>query len=253
MDDPVVGGYTPQQLALRRAVVMAYDVEQEIRVVRNGHGVPTTQPIPPVIDGHVPGLDVRPPHDPAAARALLDKYGYRDRDGDGLRELPDGRPLTLHIGTTPEDREPDDLIRKNMQAVGIRVEFVNRKWADVLKMAQAGQIQMWMLGLFGATGGAYMLNLHGPSAGNINITRFRNAEFDELYRHSKSLASDAERQRVYERMARIVGTGNPWGLRVYAIRTALVRPLVHGFRRNPPFLQVWRYVDIDVAQQKARK
>src|SRR5204862_6868803 len=73
MDDPVVGGEAPERLALRRAVLMAYDVAQEIRVVRNGQGRPATQPIPPDADGHVPGLDVRPPYDPAAARALLDK------------------------------------------------------------------------------------------------------------------------------------------------------------------------------------
>ena len=80
---------------------MGYDVAEEIRVVRNGQGVPATQPIPPDAQGHVPGLDIRPPYDPAAARALLDKFGYRDRDGDGWRERPDGQPLLLHIGTTP--------------------------------------------------------------------------------------------------------------------------------------------------------
>ena len=38
---------------------------------------------------------------PPRARVLLDKFGYRDRDGDGWRERPDGQPLLLHIGTTP--------------------------------------------------------------------------------------------------------------------------------------------------------
>jgi len=93
-------------------LLMGYDVAEEIRVVRNGQGVPATQPIPPDAQGHVPGLDIRPPYDPAAARALLDKFGYRDRDGDGWRERPDGQPLVLHIGTTPEDRERDDLFAR---------------------------------------------------------------------------------------------------------------------------------------------
>ena len=251
MDDPVVGGDTPERLALRRAIVMAYDVEEEIRVVRNGQGMRATQPIPPDIEGHVPGLNVSPPHDPAAARALLDKFGYRDRDGDGLRELPDGRPLTLHIGTTPEDRERDDLIRKNLRTVGIRVEFVNRKWAGLLKMARAGQLQAWMLGLFPVSADAVMLTLYGPNAGSNNLARFRNAEFDALYRQSKQAPSAEERRRAYQRMAQIVGVWNPWGLRVYAIRSALVRPWVQGFQRNPHFFQVWRFCDVDVALQKA--
>jgi ABC-type transport system substrate-binding protein len=253
MDDAVVGGDTPERLVLRRAIVMAYDVEEEIRVVRNAQGMRATQPIPPDIEGHVPGLNVSPPHDPAAARALLDRFGYRDRDGDGLRELPDGRPLTLHIGTTAEDRERDDLIRKNLLAVGIRVEFVNRKWADLLKMARAGQLQVWMLGAFPVSADAIMLQLYGPNAGNTNLARFRNAEFDALYRRSRQEPSAEERWRTYQRMAQIIGIRNPWGLRIYAIRSALVRPWVQGFRRNPHFFQVWRFCDIDVGLRKAGK
>ena len=253
MDDPVIGGVMPERIALRRAVMLAYDVEQEIKVVRNGQGSPATQPVPPDADGHVPGLDVRVPYDPTAARALLDKFGYRDRDGDGLREMPDGRPLTLHIGTTPEDRQRDDLIKKNLLAVGLRVEFLNRRWAELLKMAVAGQLQIWMLGSFSTTADAIFLGLYGPAAGNANIARFRNAEFDELYRQSKRAATNVERVRIYEKMSRLVAAYNPWGLRVYAIRNALVRTSVQGYRRNPHFLQVWRYVDIDIAMQKAAK
>jgi oligopeptide transport system substrate-binding protein len=247
MDDPVVGGEAPERLALRRAILMAYDVSQEIQVVRNGQGIPATQPIPPGVDGHVAGLDIRPPFDPAAARALLEKFGYRDPNGSGWRQSPDGRSLKLYMGTTPEDRERDDLFRKNMQAIGLPVEFVNHKWADVLKMAQAGQLQMWMLGNFALTGDAMMLSLYGPNAGHNNLARFRNSEFDELYRRSKLTRDEIERARLYERMQRIVGAQNPWGLRVYAIRTSLVRSWVKGYRRNPHFLQVWRFLDVDSA------
>jgi len=62
---------------------------------------------------------------------------------------------------------------------------------------------------------------------------------------------DAARQKAYERMERIIGAWNPWGLRVWAIRTSLVRPWVSGYRRNPHFLQQWRFVDVDVGGQKA--
>ncbi len=253
MDDPVVGGTVPERIALRRAVMMAYDVEQEIKVVRNGQGSPAAQPVPPDADGHVPGLDVRVPYDPVGARALLDKFGYRDRDGDSLREMPDGRSLTLHIGTTPEDRQRDDLIRKNLLAVGLRVEFVNRRWAELVKMAVAGQLQIWMLGNFATTADAIFLGLYGPAAGNANIARFHNAEFDELYRQSKRAATNGDRVRIYEKMSRIVAAYNPWGLRVYATRNALVWPWVQGYRRNPRFLQVWRFVDIDVTKHKTGK
>jgi ABC-type transport system substrate-binding protein len=92
---------------------------------------------------------------------------------------------------------------------------------------------------------------YGPNAGSNNLARFRNAEFDALYRQSKQSPSAEARRRAYQRMAQIVGVWNPWGLRIYAIRSALVRPWVQGFQRNPHFFQVWRFCDVDVALQKA--
>ena len=71
------------------------------------------------------------------ARALLDMYGYVDRDGDGWREQPDGSPLVLQWATTPDQRarRRDDLRRKDMNALGIRVAFVPAKWPENLKNA----------------------------------------------------------------------------------------------------------------------
>ncbi len=96
MEDPVVGGHSPEKIALRRAICSAYNLPDEIRVIRNGQARTAMQPIPPDVEGHVPGYKGLSSYDPATARALLDKFGYRDRDGDGFRELPDGRPLTIH-------------------------------------------------------------------------------------------------------------------------------------------------------------
>ena len=115
-------------------LLMGYDVAEEIRVVRNGQGVPATQPIPPDAQGHVPGLDIRPPYDPAAARALLDKFGYRDRHGDGWR--------VLHIGTTPEDRGARRPFSQepagDRRARRVRQPALGR----LAKMAQQGQLQV---------------------------------------------------------------------------------------------------------------
>ena len=49
-----------------------------------------------------------------ARKALLDLYGYVDRDGDGWRDLPDGKPLVIVRSTQPEqlDREFDDAVEE---------------------------------------------------------------------------------------------------------------------------------------------
>src|SRR5438552_14924958 len=46
MEDPVVGGYTPEKIALRRAIGMGFNVDEFIRVLVTGGEVPEQGPIP---------------------------------------------------------------------------------------------------------------------------------------------------------------------------------------------------------------
>ena len=52
--------------------------------------MPANQIIPPGVGGHDPELPVKSLYDPAAAKALLDRFGYDKRDADGFRRAPDG-------------------------------------------------------------------------------------------------------------------------------------------------------------------
>ena len=42
VDNPVVGGYTPAKIALRRAISLAYDREKAIRILENGQAMPAS-------------------------------------------------------------------------------------------------------------------------------------------------------------------------------------------------------------------
>jgi ABC-type transport system substrate-binding protein len=248
-DDPVVGGYTPDKIALRRAVAMAYDVDEDIRVIRQGQGMPATQVVPPGMSGHDPGLASRRTYDPAAARALLDRMGYRDRNGDGLRELPDGSPLKLKMYSTPSaiDRQNDELWQKNMAAVGIDVEFVKQKWPDLLKAARLGQLQTWRLGGINThpEGFGFFGLLYGPNGGFANLARFKLAEYDRLYVAARSLPDGAERQKLTRQMNDIVRNYAPWVLLAFRVDSVVVQPWVLGYKFNPNWLHPWAYLDVD--------
>ena len=255
MNDPVVGGDAPEKVALRRAVLMGYDPAELIKVGLQGQGTVATQLIPPEVPGHVAGLASSTPHDPAVARALLDKFGYRDRDGDGFRELPDGRPLTLTMGSAPtgENRIRDELWKKNMRAIGVRIEFLQQKWPDLLKMARAGQLQMWQVGWSGTAADVYMQLAFGPNGGETNMSFFRNAEYDDLFRQSRRAKDAAERDRLYARMTGIVAAYAPMGGGVFRIENTIARPWVLGYKKDSFRSQPWRFVDVDLARQKAGK
>jgi ABC-type transport system substrate-binding protein len=253
MEDPVVGGYGNDKIALRRAISMAYNTDDEIRVVRQGQGEPATQPIPPNVTGYDPKFNGHARFDPVAAKALLDKFGYVDRNGDGWRELPDGKPLTLTIASPPSatDRQLDELWKKSMDAVGIRIEFVKQKWPDLLKMGRAGQLQMWTLGNISNTteGFGFLDLLYGPHAGVTNLARFKLPEYDKLYDQAHLLPDSPERTRLFQRMAQLVTAYAPWKLDAFRYETVLVYPWVLGYKHNVFDQHPWMYLDVDVARR----
>jgi ABC-type transport system substrate-binding protein len=253
MEDPVVGGYATAKIALRRAISMAYNTDEEIRVVRQGQGEPATQPVPPNVTGYNPKLNGHVKYDPAGAKALLDKFGYVDHDGDGWRDLPDGKPLTLTIASPPSavDRQFDELWKKSMDAVGLRIEFVKQKWPDLLKMGRAGQLQMWSLGNISSTTEAFGFFdlLYGPRAGVTNLARFNLPEFNQLYDQARQLPDSPQRTRLFERMSGLVTAYAPWKLDAYRYETVLIYPWVLGYKYSAFDQYPWKYLDLDVARR----
>ena len=256
MEDPVVGGFSKDKIALRRAISMGFNRPEMIRVVYQGQALPATQPIPPNLPGHDPNWNVALKYDPAAANALLDRFGYAGRDVDGYRQLPDGKPLKLVMASTPSsrDREFDELWQKSMKAIGIRIEFLKQKFPDLIKMGKAGQLQMWRVGWINlyAEGDAFAQLLYGPNIGQTNYARFSLHEYDELYRASRRLPDGAERNKLYRKMSELVAAYNPWWLGFYTIENTLVQPWVRGYKKHIYWEHPWKYLDIDIARQAAR-
>jgi ABC-type transport system substrate-binding protein len=250
MEDPIVGGYTKDKVALRRAIGMAYNVDEDIRVLRQGQGTPATQVIPPNVTGHDPKFSGHAKFDPAGAKALLDKFGYVDRDKDGWRDLPDGKPFVLKLAASPSalDRQRSELWQRNLTAVGIRVEFVNQKFPDLIKMALAGQLQAWSLGNISTTPEGYQFLglLYGGFAGLSNVARFKQPDYDRLYDQSRSLPDSPERTKLFREMTQIVSAYSPWVLNAYRYENVVVYPWVIGYKHNAFQQHPWMYFDLDL-------
>ena len=249
LDDPVVGGYSQEKIALRRAMIMGYDRDSEIRLLRNGQAVPATQISPPWTEGYDPKRPPLQKYDPAAARALLDRFGYKDRDGDGYRELPDGRPLAVEKASTPNatDRASDELWKKSMDAIGVRMTFVKQKWPDLVKMAEAGRLQMWGLGWIVSTpdpDSAYAL-LYSKQIGMMNDARLRLPEYDRLYEASRRLPDGAERDAIYAKMTDLVNAYGVWEIGPSRISNWLVQPRVRRYKRHPFLTYRFEYYDVE--------
>ena len=250
MEDPVVGGYTPEKIALRRAIGMSYDANEYIRIILKGRAVPATSPVPPDIAGYDRTLKTAAQvHDPAAARALLERFGYRDRDGDGYREAPDGKPLVLERWSAPTSlaRQEDELWKKNLDAIGLKVVFRKDRLPELRKMARQGKIPMrgdgWNADYPDAEN--FMQLLYEPNAGQENQARFRLAEYDKLYDDARRLPDSPERTALFNRMTELVVAYAPWRLSEHRIEDHLLQPWIRNYKPHPIRSEVWRYVDID--------
>jgi ABC-type transport system substrate-binding protein len=249
MDDPVVGGYAPENIALRRAISLAYDADYEIRNIRRG-GIRAQSPVLPHTTGYDPKFKSEMgDHDPARARALLDLYGYVDRDGDGWRELPDGKPLIIQMASQPDDltRKFDELWKKGFDSVGVRVAFRPAQWPENLKALRAGKVQFWFLGSSAASsnGQGALARLFGPQAGNSNLAFFRNAEFDKIYERMRVIPDGPEREALFLKAKRIAVAYMPYKHTIHRMEADMLHPWVVGYRRPLFALGWWHRVDID--------
>jgi ABC-type transport system substrate-binding protein len=256
MENPVVGGYKPDKVALRRAISLAVNVEEEIRVVRRGQAIPAQSIMGPGVWGYDPAFrSAMGEFDRARAKALLDLNDYVDRDGDGWREQPDGAPLVIEYATQPDDasRQLITQWKKNMDAIGIRMVFKTAQWPENLKASRAGKLMMWGVAWSGGPDGEQFLVLgNGPEKGQANHARFDLPEYNRLFDLQRRLPNGPERARVMTEMKMLTVAYMPYKAHVHRIWTDLAQPWLVGYHRNVFLREFWKYVDIDTGEQARR-
>jgi ABC-type transport system substrate-binding protein len=258
MEHPLVGGYTPDKVALRRAMVLGTNVAREITLVRYGQAIPAQSMMVPHTSGYRSDLRTEmSEHSPARAKALLDLFGYVDRDGDGWREQPDGGPLVLEMSTQSDgaSRQLDELWKKDMDALGLRATLKVAQWPENLKSARAGRFMLWKVGSSAGSpdGQGSLERDYGPSKGGSNIARFQLPAFDRIYERMKMLPDGPERQALFDEATKIIVAYVPYRIGVHRILTDLAYPWVVGYRRPPYWQDWWQYVDIDESRREARR
>jgi ABC-type transport system substrate-binding protein len=254
MRDPVVGGYTPEKTALRRAIIMSYDQDAEINIIRKGLAIQNKMPIPPGVVGYNPNFPAILHYNPQAANLLLDKFGYK-RGADGFRTLPDGKPLLIQLASEPSSssREFDELWRKSLEKIGLQLEVKKGTFAENLKAAKACQLPMWGSAWIAdyPDGDNFLQLLYGPNSGQSNNGCYDSPVFNKLYELSHKLPDSPERNYLYELMSRQVEYDGAWRFGVSRIRTDLLQPGILGYRKHPVLHAEWKFMDIDLAARKA--
>jgi oligopeptide transport system substrate-binding protein len=184
MRDPVVGGDAREKIALRRAILMAFDDDEWIRVFDAGFSTVRHQVVPPGIEGHVPGYKNPNLFDPVTANAILDRVGYA-RGPDGYRRNTDGSVLTVSalIGTSSNARKGAEFTKRMLDRIGIRVKFEAATGAEQGKlqvMCRYGMSVMdWALDI--PDGANIMSAFWSKAIGSVNLSCYADPIFDAAY------------------------------------------------------------------------
>ena len=249
MQDKTVGGLSKEKIALRRAIAMAFKVEDMVRVIRKGQSIRAQYPVPPGVAGHDPDYRSAIAHDPRAANALLDKFGYR-KGADGYRRMPNGEPLAIRFSSTPteRDRQYDELMKRTLDAIGIRLEIHKDRFPELIKLENQCRLMMrvavWIADY--PDGDNFMQLLYGPNSGQSNNACYRSAEYDKRYEKSRALQHGPERDKLYREMTRIMETDTVWLLTDSRYRNVLLQPRVRGFVKHPVLHTEWLYLDLEL-------
>ena len=246
--DPLVGGFSKEKIALRRAIIMAYDTDSEIRVLRKNLALKDEMPIPAGVVGYEPGYKAVDQYDPDLANKLLDHFGYKVGP-DGWRTLPDGKPLLLRYATEAGSlgRQFDELWQKSLERIKVRVQFDVSKFGDNLKAAKSCKLMMWGQAWSAdyPDGDNFMQLLYGPNTGQSNNGCYESKAFDAFYEKARRLPDSPERRQLYLEMTRQMQVDGAWRIGVSRLRNQLIRPWVLGYKRHPILHAEWQYLDID--------
>jgi oligopeptide transport system substrate-binding protein len=252
MKDAMVGGLSKEKIALRRAMAMAYNVDEEIHIVWNNEAIALKYPIPPGLYGDDPNYTSSIQYDPVAANALLDKFGYA-KGKNGWRTLPDGKPLQINYSARSDStgQLQAEVWKKALNSVGIKMNGDLRPFPELLRAERQCQLQMRTMA-WGADypdGDNMMQLFYSPNIGQNNNGCNRIPEYDALFAESQKLPHGPERDALYHKMARILEVYAPQRLGYSRYRNMLAQPRVIGYKKHPILSAEWMYFDVEKRKQ----
>ena len=197
---------------VRQALSYALNREQLVEIALAGHGRAGSTLIPlGLTDWHYePTAAEAMNGNPAKAISLLDAAGYTDRNGDGVREGPDGAPLEFRliaIESTGVDVRAAQLFRDTAAAVGIKLDLTTLDENTLGSTVYNTDAPDWDIFVWGWDSGVpdpdYMMGVPLCSQiGGNNDVFYCNEGYDALYNEQATTIDPAARRKITDEMQR---------------------------------------------------
>lgn len=186
---------------LRQAVSRALNREVYCKVLLEGGATPGKAPIPPTLDFGFDELIDENSYNPESAKQLLKEAGYKDIDGDGYVETPDGKKIQLNfvIYTSREELKIyAQAAQISLKEVGINVKINTVSYETLLDLRDAGKFDMLIWNVLVANTGdpENYLRENWYSKSPSNQSGYKNIKVDELLDKLSSEFDSEERKKI---------------------------------------------------------
>ncbi len=228
-----------QDPTVRRAIRMAIDSQEIADKVLLGYSEPGTTIVPPVtISGArwVPTEEEAIRFDIPGANALLEEAGYRDTDGDGVREMPNGgEPLVFRYYTLTSDQntiKTAPFVQGWLRQIGIDTEISAMSTGRMSDEQVAGTYDLFHWGWIpdpdpDSVMGYFTCAERPPDAQTYanNDSYYCNPEYDAMYIEQRTELDPERRLEIIHDMQRLYYQDAPYAVLFYL-------PLFQGYRTD---------------------
>jgi peptide/nickel transport system substrate-binding protein len=212
--------------AFRHALNWAIDKQKVVDIGYFGHAQPATSIIragyyKPPIDYHwQPAQGELYTYDPAKAEAALDAAGYKDINGDGIRDFR-GKPIVLRLfarSQSTTDQRVGKLITGWLEAIGLKIDFqvidegaLTDKIYNFKGNTFAPDYDLFLWYWYSDPDPNFILSVLTTSQiGAWSDTQWSDPEYDRLYALQQTTLDPEARKQLIWKMQQIVYDQSPY-------------------------------------------
>ncbi len=197
---------------VRQAIAYAVNRERIIKDILDGQATIAYSILPEQSWAYEKGTEYS--FDPEKAKSLLDEAGYKDTNGDGVREMPkiifkvsSGNKVVLQYA---------QLIQNNIKDVGVPIDIESLEFRTMQEQVQMGQfIMMTGRWLGGNQDPLFLKDLYASTEipnkdrASRNRGRYNNPEVDKLIQQALVEPDREKAKKDYQQVQKIVSDDAP--------------------------------------------
>ncbi|MGA9350496.1 MAG: peptide-binding protein [Anaerolineae bacterium] len=227
----------------RRALLYALDRQAIVDSIAMGLGEVAHSCVPPISWAYNPDNEPRYDYNPEKAKELLEEAGWKDENGDGIREahgvqgVEDGTPFSFELNTNAGNVEREQLIQSMQQYwadVGVDAKPAPIEWNALLaKLTESYDYQVIMVGFAWDIDPDQKTMWYTESyGGGFNMNKYSNPELDKILEDALLTTDQEKRKAYYFEMQRIVAEDVPSPILYFRQATDCWNKRLHEYNPN---------------------